>query len=170
MKQTRIVHTIFCLSYDQNGILLSWKRVYQRIRLLIIIDIMPVCTAVFDTFQPISCDVLSSIIHKLNRTTCGLDFQQNDWCLAYLLLSILCYVLWIFVCLVFFPASCKYAIISLLIKGPLKLCLYLLPLSAILMYLKIGYHVDNISFKQPLETIFEIIVLLIIGEGWLLIN
>ena len=34
---------------------------------------MPVCTAVFDTFQPLSCDVLSSIIHKLNRTTCGLD-------------------------------------------------------------------------------------------------
>ena len=34
---------------------------------------MPVCTAVFDTFQPISCDVLSSIINKLNRTTCGLD-------------------------------------------------------------------------------------------------
>ena len=27
----------------------------------------------FDTFQPLSCDVLASIIHKLNRTTCGLD-------------------------------------------------------------------------------------------------
>ena len=27
----------------------------------------------FDSFQPVSCDVLSSIIHKLNRTTCGLD-------------------------------------------------------------------------------------------------
>ena len=35
--------------------------------------IMHVCTAVFDTFQPLSCDVLASIIHKLNRTTCGLD-------------------------------------------------------------------------------------------------
>ena len=35
--------------------------------------IMPVCTAVFDTLQPISCDVLSSIINKLNRATCGLD-------------------------------------------------------------------------------------------------
>ena len=35
--------------------------------------ILPVCTAVFDTFQPLSCDVLASIIHKLNRTTCGLD-------------------------------------------------------------------------------------------------
>ena len=34
---------------------------------------MPVCTAVFDTFQPLSCDVLARIIHKLNRTTCGLD-------------------------------------------------------------------------------------------------
>ena len=40
--------------------------------------IMPACTAVFDTFQPLSCDVLASIIHKLNRTTCGLDpFQLN---------------------------------------------------------------------------------------------
>ena len=35
--------------------------------------IMPVSTIVFDTFQPLFCDVLSSIIHKLNRTTCGLD-------------------------------------------------------------------------------------------------
>ena len=32
-----------------------------------------VCTAVFDTFQPLSCYVLVSIIHKLNITTCGLD-------------------------------------------------------------------------------------------------
>ena len=32
---------------------------------------MSVCTA--DTFQLLSCDVLASIIHKLNRTTCGLD-------------------------------------------------------------------------------------------------
>ena len=35
--------------------------------------IMPVCTAVFDTFQPLSCDVLSSLISKLNKTTCVLD-------------------------------------------------------------------------------------------------
>ena len=34
--------------------------------------IMPVCTAVFDTFQPLSCDVLARIIHKLNRTTCNI--------------------------------------------------------------------------------------------------
>ena len=33
--------------------------------------IMTVCTAAFDTFQPLSCDVLASIINKLNRTTCG---------------------------------------------------------------------------------------------------
>ena len=40
----------------------------------VVIDtIMHVCTAVFDTFQPLSCDVLASFIHKLNRTTCGLD-------------------------------------------------------------------------------------------------
>ena len=35
--------------------------------------IIPVCTTVFDTFYPVYCDVLSSFIHKLNRTTCGLD-------------------------------------------------------------------------------------------------
>ena len=35
------------------------------------IDIlMTVSTAVFDTFQSLSSDVLSSIINKLNRTTC----------------------------------------------------------------------------------------------------
>ena len=27
----------------------------------------------FDTFQPLTCDVLDNIIHKFNRTTCGLD-------------------------------------------------------------------------------------------------
>ena len=35
--------------------------------------IMPACTAVFDTFHPLSCDVLSSLIRKLNKTTCVLD-------------------------------------------------------------------------------------------------
>ena len=34
---------------------------------------MPACTAVFDTFHPISCYVLSSLIRKLNKTTCVLD-------------------------------------------------------------------------------------------------
>ena len=31
--------------------------------------IMPACTTVFDTFHPLSCDVLSSLISKLNKTT-----------------------------------------------------------------------------------------------------
>ena len=40
--------------------------------------IMPVCSAAFDTFQPLSCDILSSIINKLNKTTSVLDpFSTN---------------------------------------------------------------------------------------------
>ena len=44
--------------------------------------IMPACTAVFDTFHPLSCDVLSSLINKLNKTTCVLDpFPIKKQCL-----------------------------------------------------------------------------------------
>ena len=32
--------------------------------------IILVCTAIFDTFQPSSGDVLPSLIRKLNKTTC----------------------------------------------------------------------------------------------------
>ena len=40
--------------------------------------IMPACTAVLDTFHPLSCDVLLSFISKLNITTCVLDsFPTN---------------------------------------------------------------------------------------------
>ena len=42
---------------------------------------MPVCTLVFDTCQP--CDVLSTIIHKLNRTTCGLDHFPTKLLMSY---------------------------------------------------------------------------------------
>ena len=77
--------------------------------------IMPVCTAVFDTFEPLSCDVLASIIHKLNRTTCGLDPFPTK-----LLMSHLSSIILRIVNLCFssgdFPASCKLAIISPLIK------------------------------------------------------
>ena len=31
--------------------------------------IMPACTSFSDTFHPLSCDVLSSLISKLNKTT-----------------------------------------------------------------------------------------------------
>ena len=80
--------------------------------------IMPVYTAVFDTFQPLSCDVLASIIHKLNRTTCGLDPFPTKLLMSHLS-SIINIILRI-VNLCFssgdFPASCKSAIISPLIK------------------------------------------------------
>ena len=71
--------------------------------------IMPVCTAVFDTFQPLSCDVLASIIHKLNRTTCGLNPFPTKLLMSHLS-SIINIILRI-VNLCFssgdFPASCK---------------------------------------------------------------
>ena len=35
--------------------------------------IMPACTTVCDTCHPLSCDVLSSLIRKLNKTTYVLD-------------------------------------------------------------------------------------------------
>ena len=80
--------------------------------------IMPVCTTVFVTFQPLSCDVLASFIHKLNRTTCGLDPFPTK-----LLMSHLSSIINIILCIVNlcfspgdFPASCKSAIISPLIN------------------------------------------------------
>ena len=80
--------------------------------------IMPACTAAFDTFQPLSCDVLASNIHKLNRTTCGLDPFPTKLLMAHLS-SIINIILRI-VNLCFssgdFPASCKSEIISPFIK------------------------------------------------------
>ena len=80
--------------------------------------IMPGCTAVFDTFQPLSCDVLASIIHKLNRTTCGLDPFPTKLLVSHL--SSIINIIPRIVNLCFssgdFPASCKSAVISPLIK------------------------------------------------------
>ena len=84
--------------------------------------IMPVCTAVFDTFQPLSCDVLASIIHKLNRTTCGLDPFPTKLLMSHLssIINIILRIVNICFSSGDFPASCKSAIISPLIKkqGP----------------------------------------------------
>ena len=80
--------------------------------------IMPVCTAVFDTFHPLSCDVLSSLISKLNNTTCVLDPFPTK-----LLMSHLSFILDIIICTVnlcfssgIFPTPCKTSIIFHLIK------------------------------------------------------
>ena len=62
--------------------------------------------------------------------------------------------------------------------GPLKFCLYLLPMSAILKYHKIGYHVyaDDtqlyISFKckQPLEAISKVNSCLSDIRRWMITN
>ena len=59
------------------------------------IEIMPACTAVIDTFHPLSCNVLSSLISKLNKTTCVLDPSSTK-----LLMSHLSYILDIILCIV----------------------------------------------------------------------
>ena len=75
--------------------------------------IMPVCAAVFDTFHPLSCDVLSSLI-----SNCVLDPFPTK-----LLMSHLSYILDIILCIVnlcfssgVFPTPCKSSIIFPLIK------------------------------------------------------
>ena len=80
--------------------------------------IMSACTAVFDTFHPLSYDVLSSFIRKLNKTTCVLDPFPTQ-----LLMSHLYSILDIIICIVnlcfssgVFPTSCKSSIIFHFIK------------------------------------------------------
>ena len=45
--------------------------------------IMPGYTAVFDTFHSLSCNVLSSIIRKLHKTTCVLDPFLTKWLISH---------------------------------------------------------------------------------------
>ena len=80
--------------------------------------IMPVYTAVFDTFQPLSCDVLASIIHKLNRTTCGLDPFPTKLLMSHLssIINIILRIVNLCFSSSDFPASCKSEIISPMIK------------------------------------------------------
>ena len=64
------------------------------------------------------------------------------------------------------------------VLGPLKCCLYLLPMSAILKYHKIGYHVyaDDIQLyisfkcKQPLEAISKVNSCLSDNRWWMITN
>ena len=78
--------------------------------------IMPVCTAVFDTFQTLSCDVLAC---KLNRTICGLDPFPTKLLMSHLSSIINIILRIVNLCFLSgdFPASCKSAIISPLIKN-----------------------------------------------------
>ena len=71
--------------------------------------IMPACPAVFDTCHPLSCGVLSSLISKMNKTTCVLDPFPTK-----LLISQLSYILDIILYIVnlcfssgVFPTPCK---------------------------------------------------------------
>ena len=63
----------------------------------------------FDTFHPLSYDVLSSLIRKLNKTTCALDSFPTK-----LLMSHISSIIGISLCIVnlcflsgIFPTSCK---------------------------------------------------------------
>ena len=80
--------------------------------------IMHVCPSVFDTFQPLSCDVLASIIYTLNITTCGLDPFPTKLLMSNLssIINIILHIVNLSFSSGDFPASCKLAIISSLIK------------------------------------------------------
>ena len=54
---------------------------------------MHLSTAVFDTFHPLSYDVLSSIISKLNKTTCVVEPFPTKLLMSHLLSSIINIVL-----------------------------------------------------------------------------
>ena len=79
---------------------------------------MPACTAVFDTFQPLSCDIRQVFFNKLNRTTCGLDPFPTKLLMSHLssIINIILHIVNLCFSLGDFPASCKSAIISPLIK------------------------------------------------------
>ena len=75
--------------------------------------IMPACTAVFDTFHPLFCDILSSLISKLNKATCVLDSFPTKVLMSYIssiIDIILCIVHLCFSSCVF-PTSCKSSIL-----------------------------------------------------------
>ena len=80
---------------------------------------MPACMAVFDTFHPLSCDALSSLIRKLNKTTCVLDPFPTKLLMSHLssiIDTILCIVNLCFTSGIF-PKSCKSSIIFPFIKN-----------------------------------------------------
>ena len=70
-------------------------------------------TTVFDTYHPLSCDVLSGLICKLNKTTCVLDPFPIK-----LLMTHISSILDTILCIVKqrFPIPCKSSSIFLLIK------------------------------------------------------
>ena len=72
----------------------------------------------FSEFQPLSCDVLASIIHKLNRSTCGLDPFPTKLLMSYLFFIINIILRIVNLCFSSgdFPASCKLEIIFPLMK------------------------------------------------------
>ena len=80
--------------------------------------IMPVCTSIFDTFQPLSCVVLSSIIHKINSTTCGLEPFPTQLFMSHLIyiINIILRIMNLCFSSGEFPAFCMSAIISSVIK------------------------------------------------------
>ena len=69
-------------------------------------------------YVPLSCDVVASIIHKLNRTTCGLDPFPTKLLMSHLssIINIILRIVNFCFSSGDFPASCKSAIISPLIK------------------------------------------------------
>ena len=88
--------------------------------MLYIIIILYVCTAIFDTFQPLSRDALLCIIYNLNRTTCGLVPFPTKLLMSHISSISIIIIIFRIVNICFssgvFRASCKSAIIFPLLK------------------------------------------------------
>ena len=112
-----VSESLFTVQYaDNTSIVKHGKYMFSIFTTLM--NYISIQHIVFDTFQPLYCDVLASIIHKLNRTTCGLDPFPTKLLMSHLssIINIILRIVNLCFSSCDFPASCKSAIISPLIK------------------------------------------------------
>ena len=80
-----------------------------------IVIIMPVCNAVFDTFQPLTWDVLARIIHKLQNDLWVRSFSNKIFDVSTSIINIILLIVNLCFSSGDFPASCMSERISPLI-------------------------------------------------------